>query len=62
MDEISDLNLTSEYDHLALKRFELSVLPIQYSDTNEEKHNNTIKIIHSPTNKNIKVPINNFCN
>jgi glycosyltransferase involved in cell wall biosynthesis len=57
LDEISDLNLTSEYDHLALKK-DLKYLFYPY-DTSElppkkGKTNGTIKIIHSPTNRKYK--------
>ena len=57
LDEISDLNLTSEYDHLALKKdlkylfypYDTSELPTRKDRTNE-----AIKIIHSPTNRKYK--------
>ena len=57
LDQISDLNLTSEYDHLALKKdlkylfypYDASELPTRKDSTNE-----TIKIIHSPTNRKYK--------
>jgi len=57
LDEISDLNITSEYDHLALKKdlkylfypYDVSELP-----TNKERINETIKIVHSPTNRKYK--------
>lgn len=57
MDEISDLNLTSEYDHLALKK-DLNYLFYPYNTselpTKKGKNNNTIKIVHSPTNRKYK--------
>jgi len=57
MDQISDLNLTSEYDHLALKK-DLNYLFYPYDTselpTRKEKNNNTIKIVHSPTNRKYK--------
>ena len=57
LDEISDLNITSEYDHLELKKdlyylfypYNPSELPKRNSDENEE-----VKIIHSPTNRKYK--------
>jgi len=57
LDEISDLNITSEYDHLALKKdlhylfypYDPSELP---QKSNEENEN--ITIIHSPTNRKYK--------
>lgn len=57
LDEISDLNITSEYDHLALKKdieylfypYDISELPQKKERTSE-----TIKIIHSPTNRKYK--------
>lgn len=57
LDEISDLNLTSEFDHLALKKnlkylfypFDNSELP-----TKKEIKTETIKIVHSPTNRKYK--------
>ena len=57
MDEISDLNLTSEYDHLALKSdleyifypYDLSELPAR-----EKRDNNLLTIVHSPTNRKYK--------
>ena len=57
LDEISDLNLTSEYDHLALKK-DLKYLFYPY-DTDElpakkEKTSAAIKIVHSPTNRKYK--------
>ncbi len=57
LDEISDLNLTSEFDHLLLKKdlkylfypFDTSKLPAKKERTSE-----TIKIVHSPTNRKYK--------
>lgn len=57
LDEISDLNLTSEYDHLALKKdlkylfypYDASELPAKKERTVE-----SIKIVHSPTNRKYK--------
>ena len=57
LDEISDLNLTSEYDHLSLKKdlhylfypFDTSELPLKKARTDEK-----IKIVHSPTNRKYK--------
>lgn len=57
MDEISDLNLTSEYDHLSLKKdlhylfypYDVSELPAR-----KERSSDQTKIIHSPTNRKYK--------
>lgn len=57
MNEISDLNITSEFDHLALKSdihylfypYNISELPAK-RENNEKK----IKIVHSPTNRMFK--------
>jgi hypothetical protein len=57
IDEISDLNITSEYDHLALKKdlhylfypYDSAELPQKYIDENE-----SVTIIHSPTNRKYK--------
>ena len=57
LDEISDLNLTSEYDHLALKK-DLKYLfyPYDYSEVPEKKERGEgkIRIVHSPTNRKYK--------
>jgi glycosyltransferase involved in cell wall biosynthesis len=58
MDEISDLNLTSEFDHLALKSdleyifypYDPTELPIRKKDHED----NTVTIVHSPTNRKFK--------
>lgn len=57
LDEISDLNLTSEFDHLSLKK-DLEYLFYPY-DTSElpkkkERTRDVIKIVHSPTNRKYK--------
>lgn len=57
LDDISDLNLTSEFDHLTLKK-NLEYLFYPY-DTDEllvkkERSSDTIKIVHSPTNRKYK--------
>ncbi len=57
LDEISDLNITSEYDHLELKKdlkylfypYDVSELPAK-----KERMSEAIKIIHSPTNRKYK--------
>lgn len=57
LDDISDLNLTSEFDHLALKKdleylfypYDTSELPV-----NKERSSDAIKIVHSPTNRKYK--------
>jgi hypothetical protein len=57
MDELSDLNITSEYDHLALKKdlyylfypYDISELPTKSNIDNEK-----VTIVHSPTNRKFK--------
>ncbi len=57
MDKISDLNLTSEFDHLSLKKnlnylfypYDVSELPAR-----KPRKGNNIKIVHSPTNRKYK--------
>jgi glycosyltransferase involved in cell wall biosynthesis len=57
LDDISDLNITSEYDHLKLKKdihylfypFDSSELPLKNNLNNE-----AITIVHSPTNRKYK--------
>ena len=57
LDEISDLNISSEYDHLALKKdihylfypYDPSELPEKTKSENEK-----ITIVHSPTNRKYK--------
>jgi glycosyltransferase involved in cell wall biosynthesis len=57
LDEISDLNLSSEFDHLSLKKdlnylfypYDSSELPEKKNSTKEE-----IRIVHSPTNRKYK--------
>ena len=57
LDKISDLNITSEFDHLELKKdlhylfypYDISELPKKNCNQNEK-----IKIIHSPTNRKYK--------
>ena len=57
LDEISDLNITSEYDHLKLKKdlnylfypYDFSELPPKINEENE-----LVTIIHSPTNRKYK--------
>ena len=57
LDRISDLNLTSEFDHLSLKKdlkyifypYNTSELPVK-----KERTSDTIKIVHSPTNRKYK--------
>lgn len=57
MDEISDLNITSEYDHLDLKKdlrylfypYDPSELPVKKNNESE-----IVKIIHTPTNRKYK--------
>jgi glycosyltransferase involved in cell wall biosynthesis len=57
MDEISDLNITSEYDHLAMKKdLEYIFYPYDPSELPEKKENisGKIRIVHSPTNRKYK--------
>ncbi len=57
LDEISDLNITSEYDHLALKKdLEYIFYPYDPSELPHRKKNDSgkIKIVHSPTNRKYK--------
>lgn len=57
LDDISDLNLTSEFDHLTLKKnleylfypYDTSELPVK-----KERSSDEIKIVHSPTNRKYK--------
>jgi hypothetical protein len=57
LDDISDLNLTSEFDHLALKK-DLEYLFYPYATSelpvNKERSSDAIKIVHSPTNRKYK--------
>lgn len=57
LDDISDLNITSEYDHLKLKR-DLNYLFYPYSSSELPKKSNAenelVTIIHSPTNRKYK--------
>lgn len=57
MDEISDLNITSEYDHLALKPdLEYLFYPYDPSELPERKmiDDGKVRIVHSPTNRKFK--------
>lgn len=57
MDELSDLNITSEYDHLSLKPdLEYLFYPYDSSELPEPKiiDDGIIKIVHSPTNRKFK--------
>ncbi len=57
LDEISDLNITSEYDHLTMKKdihylfypYDASELPVKNNSEND-----IVTIIHSPTNRKYK--------
>jgi glycosyltransferase involved in cell wall biosynthesis len=57
LDDISDLNLTSEYDHLALKK-DLKYLFYPYDASElpnkKDRTGDAVKIIHSPTNRKYK--------
>lgn len=57
LDEISDLNITSEYDHLALKS-DLHYLFYPYDPSElpakSEEENERVTIVHSPTNRKYK--------
>ncbi len=57
LDEISDLNITSEYDHLAMKDdLQYLFYPFDISELPERQLNqdDIIRIIHSPTNRKYK--------
>lgn len=57
LDEISDLNITSEFDHLAMKKdLEYIFYPYSTSELPERVPNTSsaIKIVHSPTNRKYK--------
>ena len=57
LDAISDLNITSEYDHLSLKKdLEYIFYPCNPSELPERKKSESdrIKIVHSPTNRKYK--------
>lgn len=56
LDEMSDLNLTVEYDHLSLHRnISYIFFPFDVSEYKiKNKKNSKIKIIHSPTNRKFK--------
>jgi len=57
LDEISDLNITSEYDHLALKDdLEYLFYPYDFTELPQKstEENDRIKIIHSPTDRKYK--------
>ena len=57
LDEISDLNITSEYDHLAMKDdLQYLFYPFDISELPERQlnQNDIIRIIHSPTNRKYK--------
>ena len=57
LDEISDLNITSEYDHLTLKK-DLKYIFYPYDPTElpdrEINNSDCIRIVHSPTNRKFK--------
>jgi hypothetical protein len=57
MDKISDLNITSEYDHLDMKDdLQYIFYPYDPSELPERRENNSgkIRIVHSPTNRKYK--------
>lgn len=57
LEKISDLNITTEYDHLSIKEnLEYLFYPYDTSELPARKKNNTdkIKIVHSPTNRKYK--------
>ncbi len=57
LDEISDLNITSEFDHLALKKdLEYIFYPYDTSELPQKNNhqNEIVKIVHSPTNRKFK--------
>lgn len=57
LDAISDLNITSEYDHLALKK-DLDYLFYPYDSSELPEKNNSandiVTVVHSPTNRKYK--------
>lgn len=57
LDEISDLNITSEYDHLSMKE-DLRYIFYPYSPEElpprVENDSGTVRIVHSPTNRKYK--------
>ena len=57
LDEISDLNITSEYDHLSMKN-NLSYIFYPYDPTElpdkKNNENRNVTIVHSPTNRKYK--------
>jgi len=57
LDEISDLNITSEYDHLALKK-DLNYLFYPYDPSElpakKDSSADAVRIVHSPTNRKYK--------
>ncbi len=57
LDAISDLNITSEYDHLALKK-DLNYLFYPYDSSElpskKEATGDAVRIVHSPTNRKYK--------
>lgn len=57
LDQISDLNITSEFDHLSLKKnIEYLFYPYDGSDLPEKSNaeNDKVRIVHSPTNRKYK--------
>ena len=57
LDDISDLNITSEYDHLGLKKdLQYLFYPYNPSELPKKKNNDgrEISIVHSPTNRKYK--------
>ncbi len=57
LDAISDLNITSEFDHLAMKNnLEYIFYPYNMNEVPQKKENQSgrIKIVHSPTNRKYK--------
>lgn len=56
LDEMSDLNLTVEFDHLSIhKKINYIFFPFDSGNFEiKEKKNNKIKILHSPTNRKFK--------
>ncbi|MGE5500228.1 MAG: glycosyltransferase, partial [Syntrophothermus sp.] len=57
LDEISDLNITSEFDHLELKK-DLHYLFYPYDSSElpgkDNQENEKVRIVHSPTNRKYK--------
>ncbi|MFA5498261.1 MAG: glycosyltransferase [Candidatus Cloacimonadia bacterium] len=57
MEELADVSITAEYDHLALdKTLDFIFYPYDYSElpAKKEKKDDVIRVVHSPTNRQYK--------